>query len=39
VWDSIHGGMVVFLPGMAVKSILAVLIGRVAAPWASRRIW
>jgi hypothetical protein len=31
--------MVVFLPGMAVKSILAVLIGRVAAPWASRRIW
>jgi len=36
---AIYGGMVVFLPGMVVKCVLAVLIGRVAAPWASRRVW
>ncbi|MEM1184061.1 MAG: biotin transporter BioY [Planctomycetota bacterium] len=32
-------GMVVFLPGMFVKSAIAVWIGKLAAPWASRNIW
>jgi biotin transport system substrate-specific component len=37
--DAIFGGFVVFIPGMILKSALAVLLGRLAAPWASRRIW
>ncbi len=36
---AIHGGMVVFIPGMVIKSALAVWIGRLAAPWAARRLW
>ncbi len=36
---AIHGGFVVFIPAMLIKSALAVWIGRVVAPWASRRIW
>lgn len=39
MWDALYGGMIVFLPSMVVKCVLAVLIGRVAAPWASRRVW
>ncbi len=37
--QALWGGMVVFLPGMVVKAALAVVIGRVAAPWASRNVW
>lgn len=37
--DAWYHGMVVFLPGMLVKCAIAVWIGRVAAPWASRNIW
>ncbi len=36
---ALFGGFVVFIPGMVVKSALAVWIGRRVAPWASRRIW
>jgi biotin transport system substrate-specific component len=39
VWGAVYGGLVVFLPGMVVKCVLAVLIGRAVVPWASRRIW
>lgn len=39
VGDAVHYGMVVFLPGLVLKSGIAVLIGRWVAPWASRRIW
>lgn len=37
--DAVYGGLVVFLPGMVIKCVLAVLIGRIAVPWACRRIW
>jgi biotin transport system substrate-specific component len=37
--QAIHGGFVVFIPAMLLKSAIAVLIGRLAAPWAARRIW
>ncbi|MEM7628972.1 MAG: biotin transporter BioY [Planctomycetota bacterium] len=37
--DAVHYGMVIFLPGLVLKSGIAVLIGRWVAPWASRRIW
>lgn len=37
--DAVHYGCVVFLPGLVLKSGIAVLIGRWVAPWASRRIW
>lgn len=36
---AIHGGFVVFIPGMLVKSALAVWIGRIAVPWGTRRFW
>jgi biotin transport system substrate-specific component len=36
---ALHGGFVVFIPAMLLKSGIAVLIGRWAAPWASRNIW
>ncbi|MCW5757802.1 MAG: biotin transporter BioY [Phycisphaeraceae bacterium] len=36
---AIEGGLVPFLPGMVAKSIAAVLIGLVVAPWCVRRIW
>lgn len=36
---AIEGGLVPFLPGMVVKSIVAVLIGLVVAPWCVRRVW
>lgn len=39
VWGAIYGGMVIFLPGKALKAALAVIIGRWAAPWAAQRIW
>lgn len=37
--DAWFGGMVVFLPGMVLKSAAAVLIGRAVAPGAVRRVW
>ena len=37
--DAFLYGMVVFLPGMVVKCAIAVVIGRIAAPWASKNIW
>jgi len=37
--QALWGGMVIFLPGMVIKAALAVWIGRLAAPWAARRIW
>ena len=36
---AIEGGFVPFVPGLIVKSAIAVYLGRLAAPWASRRIW
>ena len=36
---AIEGGLVPFLPGMVVKSAIAVLIGLVVAPWCVRRVW
>ncbi|MFI4882232.1 MAG: biotin transporter BioY [Phycisphaerales bacterium JB064] len=36
---AIEGGLVPFLPGMVVKSAIAVLIGLVVAPWCMRRVW
>lgn len=36
---AIEGGMVPFLPGMVIKSVIAVLIGLVVAPWCVRRVW
>ncbi len=39
-WASaIRGGLVVFIPGMIIKSALAVWIARLAAPWAAARLW
>ncbi|MAY75864.1 MAG: hypothetical protein CMJ31_14320 [Phycisphaerae bacterium] len=37
--EAVRGGLVPFLPGMVVKAVIAVWIGRVAAPLASRQIW
>ena len=39
LWRAIEGGMVPFLPGMVIKSIIAVLIGLVCMPWCMRRVW
>jgi len=39
VGQAVHGGFVVFIPAMLLKSGMAVLIGRWAAPWASGNIW
>ena len=36
---AIEGGLVPFLPGMVVKSAIAVLIGLAVAPWCMRRVW
>lgn len=36
---AIEGGMVPFLPGMVVKSVIAVLVGLAVAPWCVRRVW
>lgn len=37
--DAVHGGFVVFIPAMLLKCAIGVLIGRWAAPWASRNVW
>lgn len=37
--DAFAGGFVPFIPGLILKSGIAVIIGRIAAPLASRRIW
>lgn len=37
--DALFHGMVVFLPGMVLKSAIAAIIGRWAAPFASSRGW
>lgn len=37
--DAVRGGFVVFIPAMMLKCAIGVLIGRWAAPWASRNIW
>ncbi|MEL6330064.1 MAG: biotin transporter BioY [Planctomycetota bacterium] len=36
---SIWNGMVIFLPFVPVKGAIAILIARMAAPWAMRNIW
>lgn len=36
---AIQGGLVPFVPGLIVKTIVAVVIGRLAAPLASRHFW
>ena len=36
---AIEGGLIPFLPGMVVKSAIAVLIGLLVAPWCVRRVW
>ena len=36
---AIEGGMLPFLPGMVVKSVIAVLVGLAVAPWCVRRVW
>jgi biotin transport system substrate-specific component len=37
--QAIQGGMVPYLPGMVVKSVIAVLVGLAVAPWCVRRVW
>lgn len=37
--DAVRGGFVPFVPGMLIKTGIAVVIGRWAAPWAMRRVW
>lgn len=37
--QAMYGGMVVFIPGTVLKTIIAVLIARAALPWAMRRVW
>lgn len=37
--DALHGGCVIFLPGMVVKTAAAVLIGLAAWPRSVRRFW
>ena len=37
--QAVYHGCLIFVPFMLVKTALAVMIGRMAAPWASRRIW
>ena len=39
LWRAIEGGMLPFLPGMVVKSVIAVLIGLACMPWCMRRVW
>ncbi len=36
---AVMGGLVPFLPGLALKTAIAVLLGRYAAPLAMKRIW
>jgi biotin transport system substrate-specific component len=36
---AIEGGLLPFLPGMVVKSVIAVLVGLAVAPWCVRRVW
>ncbi|TVQ62030.1 MAG: biotin transporter BioY [Phycisphaerales bacterium] len=36
---ALEGGLYPFIPGAIVKTVAAVYIGKLAAPWASRRIW
>lgn len=38
-WSAIYHGCVIFVPGMILKTGIAVVLGRVAAPLASRRVW
>ncbi len=37
--DALFGGLVVFLPGTVLKTIIAVLIARVSLPWAMSKLW
>jgi len=39
LWRAVEGGMLPFLPGMVVKAAIAVLIGRLVAPWCARKVW
>lgn len=39
LWRAIEGGLLPFLPGAVVKAALAVLIGRMAGPWAGKAAW
>lgn len=36
---ALEGGFYPFIPGMLVKTAAAVVLGRLAAPWAMRRVW
>jgi len=36
---ALEGGFYPFIPGLILKTALAVLIGRWACPWAMRRVW
>lgn len=38
-WDAFYGGCVVFLPGMVIKTVIAVMIGLAAWPASVRRFW
>lgn len=38
-WNAVYGGMVIFLPGMVIKCLIAMLIARAALPWAMKRVW
>lgn len=37
--QALEGGFYPFLPGMVLKSAIAIMLGKLAAPIASRRIW
>ncbi|MFG0305828.1 MAG: biotin transporter BioY [Phycisphaerales bacterium JB040] len=39
VWSAVYEGFVKFIPLMLLKCAAAVMLGRVAAPWAMSRVW
>ena len=38
-WQAFYGGCVVFLPGMAAKTLMAVILGLLFVPAVRRRVW
>ena len=39
IWLTFRNGMLAFIPGMIIKAAIAVWLGRLAAPLASKKIW
>lgn len=38
-WQAIEGGLLPFVPGMLIKTAIAVLIGRAVVPYAAKHLW